>query len=183
MKRLGITHNADTKKTKPPWSVDEEKKRIQSFIDAFFDSDANANKFSEAEKRKFAQNFKKAFIESKLGDNPLPPKSNAPKLKALPAPPIIKEAPAKPATKPTLPALPKKEEKPKEDTEQKLGNVRHYSNAFVNNYNFVTKNSAETESHFEINSNFKETEMNESLDHKYAQMSDDKYFSPNSDKK
>lgn len=104
-------------------------------------------------------------------------------MKALPAPPTFKEIATKPANKPTLPTLPKMEEKPKEATEQKLGNVKYYSNAFVNNFNFITKNSAETESHFEVKSNFRETELDESLEHKYAQISDEKYFSPGADKK
>ena len=126
MKRLGISANLGSKAK--GLTVDDEKKRIQGFLDEFFESDANAGKFSEAEKKKFANNFKKAFIDSQLGGIPPKPKKNSgPKLAALPAPPKIKPTPANKPMKAILPALPLKEapkvESEKAESDLKLGNV------------------------------------------------------------
>lgn len=185
MRRLGISANLGTKPKN--LSVEDEKKRIQGFLDEFFESDANAGKFTEAEKRKFANNFKKAFIESQLGGIPPKPKKNTgPKLAALPAPPKIKSTPSTKPMKAILPALPPKDE-PKVDSENaesdlKLGNVKFYSNAFTNNFNFITKKKPEQENQFEESSNFRESQTDNLSDHKYH-IDDAQFFSPDSEEK
>lgn len=200
-KRLGISSNLHKKKLPPPSSVDEEKKRIQTFLDSFFQSEANAGKFSDAEKWKFSQNFKKAFIEGQLGSNPVPLKNAGPKLKALPAPPVIKSNEEKPPLRAILPTMPQREEKkvidrPCEDpTDQKLGNVKFYSNAFSNNFNFLTKNSIESDSQFDVKSNLKETEEVDSRympknavfaerpNNEYQPKVEEEFFSPDTEEK
>jgi len=139
MKRLGIKNNLPKKKNPAP-SVDEEKYRIQKFLDSFFQNEANSNKFTEGEKRKFAMNFKKAYIENQYGNVPAPQKPNPQKLKALPAPPVVKKKPLQEI----LPPVMKHEEDPKpaikdEEPQERLGNVKMYSNAFKNNFNFMGK--------------------------------------------
>jgi hypothetical protein len=184
MKRLGISANLGSK-TKN-LSVEDEKKRIQGFLDEFFESDANAGKFTEAEKRKFTNNFKKAFIESQLGGiPPKPKKNNGPLLAALPAPPKIKPVPVNKPMKAILPSLPPKEEPKveakKAESDIKLGNVKFYSNAFTNNFNFITKKKEEPDDQFEMNPNFIESESDNFSDHKYHV--DDQFFSPDSEEK
>lgn len=195
--RLGISSNLGKKKI---GSIEEEKQRIQSFIDAFFESDANAGKFTEAEKRKFAQNFKKSFIENQFNGNSMTKKNAPPKLKALPAPPVIKKQEEREPFKAIMSAMPQMLDPkiPNEEIEesgQRLGNVKYYSNAFVNNFNFLTKNSIESDSGFDIKSNYKESEMNESdLLHTNPLIEEhppvqshlrqrEEYFSPDSDEK
>ena len=180
MKRLGITNQLE-KKVPPPSSVQEEKERIQDFLEQFFQSDANANKFSEAEKRKFSKNFQKAFIQNKLGNFPAPKKPAGTKLKALPAPPAVKKAvEQKGPKKQILPSLdPMPELKVNED-EQKIGCVKMYNNAFAkNNFNFVAKpQSFDSESGYDQNSYNKElNDEYESTDKKYSKDMDSKYSS------
>ena len=185
MQRLGISTNLGKKKN-PPSSIDDEKKRIQTFVDTFFQSDANSGKFSDAEKRKFTQNFKKAFIESQYG-SALPPTSSVPnkKLKALPAPPKVKGELKKAPVKAILPSLPKEElaERKevalvKEEEGQKLGNMNLYNNAFVNNFNFITKKEPEANWAPVSPSPYKESD--ESSANKYHEMVGSNYYSPES---
>lgn len=119
MKRLGIGFNQKSSNGQD-WVEDTENK-IQTFLNSFFSSQANAGKFTDAEKKKFTTNFKKAFIENQIGSSNLPKKNAQPKLKALPAPPVIKELEKKPIKKQTLPAIPKsrEEEKPKSSEQSK----------------------------------------------------------------
>ena len=121
MKRLGIGFNKNS--DGQDW-VEDTENRIQTFLDSFFTSQAHQGKFTEAEKKKFAANFKKAFIETQIGTNNLPKKNGQPKLKALPAPPIIKEIDKKVSKKQILPSIPKikEEEKPK-SSEQSKNNI------------------------------------------------------------
>lgn len=121
MKRLGIGFNQKLNSGQD-WIEDTENK-IQTFLNSFFSSAANAGKFSETEKKKFTANFKKAFVENQIGTSNLPKKNAQPKLKALPAPPVIKDADKKPLKKQTLPAIPKSkeaEEKPKLSEQSKF---------------------------------------------------------------
>ena len=173
MNRLGIKNNLPKKK-KPLPSVDEEKRRIQIFLDSFFKNESNANKFSEIEKRKFAMNFKKAYIENQYGEKAeTKKKKNTPKLKALPAPPMVNTVTEKPPLKEILPLQSEIEEykEIKEESSgaapeiqgepgQKLGNTKLYTNVFKNNFNFISKNENKTDSVFDQESQYKFTEEN-----------------------
>lgn len=64
---------------------------------------------------------------------------------------------------------------------QRLGNVKMYSNMFTNNYNFVKRNTEESDSQQETFSNIKATEQNESVEDWNQEAFDSKYFSPDSD--
>lgn len=171
MKRLGISNELG-KKALPPSSVEDEKQRIQGFLDQFFQSEANAGKFTEGEKRKFANNFKKAFIESKLGNNPIPKAPTSNKLKALPAPPVVKKVVEQklPSKKKALPALPQKhvrEEPINEENEQRIGNVKMYGNMFSNNnFNFMSNDpTVQSESQYDdTQSNLRESHNFETSD-------------------
>lgn len=64
---------------------------------------------------------------------------------------------------------------------QRLGNVKMYSNMFTNNYNFVKRNTEETESQIDTFSNMKASEQNESIEYWNQDVFDTKYYSPDSD--
>jgi hypothetical protein len=129
MKRLGIASNLSNRSKVKECTVEQEKKKIQEFLDAFFQNDVNGKKFSDAERRKFAANFKKEFINDKIkAPMPKAKKNPAHKLKALPAPPMppsVNRIEEKEMRKPVnLPSIPKIEEEKKIDDpegEQKIG--------------------------------------------------------------
>jgi hypothetical protein len=191
MKRLGISANLGKKK--PAASVEEEKQRIQSFIDSFFQNEANANKFNEAEKRKFAMNFKKAFIDSQYQATKSHVLTEKPKLKALPAPPVIVKVEKKPVKRAVLPSLPQLPDSPKvinepyttqDETDQMLGNVKFYSNAFKNNFNFITKNDRESISGNEIDSQYCQSyDINDTSTQKFHDLLNEQMMIPDTNGK
>lgn len=177
MKRLGISSSNLVKKAQKTGTVEEEKTKIQSFLDQFFMNDANAQKFSEAEKRKFAKNFQKAFIDSKLGPIPEPKKPAAGKLKALPAPPVVQKVETKLQKKPTLQPIPKKEEvvqkpEPKvHQNDQKIGSLKMYNRVFPSSMNQIQRQqSFDSDSQYAENSHFNNnTDLSEVENPKYQE--------------
>jgi len=185
MKRLGIMNNLQKNKD-PPATLDEEKERIQSFIDSFFQNEANSNKFSDAEKRKFAKNFQRAFIEDQYGKNPELKKNKVPKLKALPAPPVLKKLEEKQPLQAILPSVhieEKKQEKKEDESGLRFGNLNSYGNVFKNNFNFMTKNELDTDS-VGVDSNYKFTDENDDFPSKKPnKFIDQNLYSMESDEK
>ena len=63
---------------------DEEKKKIQSFLNTFFSSSVNTAKLTEVDKKKFTSSFIKTFADYEANIPKIPNNSEIKKLKALP---------------------------------------------------------------------------------------------------